>query len=66
VRHLVAMAEGLGGVDVLVNNAGGWGGSPLQYPDAAPEDWSAVLDLNLHAPHAPSSAFPRGDAQARS
>jgi 3-oxoacyl-[acyl-carrier protein] reductase len=50
LRSLVSVAEGLGGVDVLVNNAGGWGGSPVQYPDAAPEDWSAVLDLNLHAP----------------
>ncbi|MEO6412852.1 MAG: SDR family oxidoreductase [Pedococcus sp.] len=50
LRRLVAVAEGLGGVDVLVNNAGGWGGRPLQYPDAPPEDWSAVLDLNLRAP----------------
>jgi 3-oxoacyl-[acyl-carrier protein] reductase len=47
---LLAVAEALGGVDVLVNNAGGWGGRPLQYPDAPPEDWSAVLDLNLRAP----------------
>jgi NAD(P)-dependent dehydrogenase (short-subunit alcohol dehydrogenase family) len=50
LRRLVAVGEGLGGVDVLVNNAGGWGGGPVQYPDAAPEDWSAVLDLNLRAP----------------
>lgn len=50
LQRLVAVAEGLGGVDVLVNNAGGWGGSPEQYPDAPPEDWSAVLDLNLRAP----------------
>ena len=50
VRRLIAVAEELGGVDVLVNNAGGWGGSPVQYPDAPPEDWSAVLDLNLRAP----------------
>jgi 3-oxoacyl-[acyl-carrier protein] reductase len=50
LRRLVAMAEGLGGIDVLVNNAGGWGGSQVQYPDAPPEDWSAVLDLNLRAP----------------
>ena len=50
LRRLVAVAEGLGGVAVLVNNAGGWGGSPAQYPGAPPEDWSAVLDLNLRAP----------------
>jgi 3-oxoacyl-[acyl-carrier protein] reductase len=50
LRRLVSVAEGLGGVDVLVNNAGGWGGRPLQYPAAPPEDWSAVLDLNLRAP----------------
>jgi 3-oxoacyl-[acyl-carrier protein] reductase len=47
---LVAVAEALGGVDVLVNNAGGWGASAVQYPDAPPEDWDAVLDLNLRAP----------------
>ena len=47
---LVALAEALGGVEVLVNNAGGWGDGPRQYPDAAPQDWDHVLDLNLRAP----------------
>jgi 3-oxoacyl-[acyl-carrier protein] reductase len=50
-RHaLVTLAEALGGVDVLVNNAGGWGDRPAHYPDAPPEDWEHVLDLNLRAP----------------
>jgi 3-oxoacyl-[acyl-carrier protein] reductase len=48
--HLVAAADALGGADVLVNNAGGWGGAPSQYPQAPPEDWQSVLDLNLGAP----------------
>jgi NAD(P)-dependent dehydrogenase (short-subunit alcohol dehydrogenase family) len=47
---LLAVADRLGGVDVLVNNAGGWGANPVQYPDAPLEDWNAVLDLNLRAP----------------
>src|ERR671933_128649 len=34
-------------VDVLVNNAGGV--SPPFFPDAPPERWSAVLDVNLRA-----------------
>ena len=50
LRALVALAEALGGVDVLVNNAGGWGDRPVHYPDAPPEDWQHVLDLNLRAP----------------
>ena len=32
---------------VLVNSAGGWG--EADYPDAAPAQWSATLDLNLRA-----------------
>jgi 3-oxoacyl-[acyl-carrier protein] reductase len=33
-----------------VSNAGGWGGVESHYPDAEPDDWQGVLDLNLVAP----------------
>lgn len=46
---LAARLRDLGGADVLVNNAGGWTPGD-QFPDAAPESWSATLDLNLRAP----------------
>jgi NAD(P)-dependent dehydrogenase (short-subunit alcohol dehydrogenase family) len=48
VRRMIAFAgrDG-GGPHVLVNNAGGWGAA--NYPEAAPEQWSATLDLNLRA-----------------
>jgi NAD(P)-dependent dehydrogenase (short-subunit alcohol dehydrogenase family) len=35
---------------ILINNAGGGGHVPPHFPDAAPEDWGATLDLNLRAP----------------
>jgi NAD(P)-dependent dehydrogenase (short-subunit alcohol dehydrogenase family) len=45
-RALTQFAEDtFGGVDVLVNNAGG-AGSPT-FPDAPPERWGRVLDVNL-------------------
>lgn len=47
---IVSCAESLGGPHVLVNNAGGWGGSAHRYPEAAARDWRAVLELNLGAP----------------
>ncbi|MGG5260623.1 SDR family NAD(P)-dependent oxidoreductase [Phycicoccus avicenniae] len=50
LRALVDLTRGLGGVDLLVANAGGWGGASEQYPGAEVGDWSAVLDLNLRAP----------------
>jgi NAD(P)-dependent dehydrogenase (short-subunit alcohol dehydrogenase family) len=45
--ELRAAFAAAGPLDVLVNNAGGvWGAT---FPDAPPERWSAVLDVNLHA-----------------
>ena len=35
---------------ILVNNAGGGGHIPPHFPDAAPHEWGATLDLNLRAP----------------
>ena len=46
---LVARAGDLGGPHVVVNNAGGWSPGP-QFPEAAPEVWSATLDLDLRDP----------------
>jgi NAD(P)-dependent dehydrogenase (short-subunit alcohol dehydrogenase family) len=39
-----------GGPQILVNNAGGGGHVEPHFPDAAPSDWGATLDLNLRAP----------------
>ena len=38
-----------GTLGILVNNAGGGGHIPPHFPDAAPEQWGATLDLNLRA-----------------
>ncbi len=46
----VAAAELGGGPHILVNNAGGWGTAGRRFPEASPEEWGAVLDLNLRAP----------------
>jgi len=43
VRRMVADAA----PSILVNNAGGGGHVPPHFPDAAPEEWGATLDLNL-------------------
>ena len=50
LSQMVARATELGPIGALVNNAGGWGASGLQYPVSTPTDWSNVLDLNLRAP----------------
>jgi 3-oxoacyl-[acyl-carrier protein] reductase len=50
LSQMVAKATELGPIRALVNNAGGWSSSGLQYPVSTPADWSRVLDLNLRAP----------------
>jgi 3-oxoacyl-[acyl-carrier protein] reductase len=46
VRAMVAFViDRLGGLDVLVNNAGG--AAELSYPQAPPDEWNRVLDVNL-------------------
>lgn len=40
-----AAIDVFGSVDVLVNNAGGAGGEPLD--EVSPEDWQGIIDVNL-------------------
>jgi NAD(P)-dependent dehydrogenase (short-subunit alcohol dehydrogenase family) len=48
IRRTIAFAEReLGGVAILVNNAGGGGHVEPHFPDADPVQWQATLDLNL-------------------
>jgi len=47
--RIVAVAQELGDLRVLVNNAGGW--TPRrQYPQATAAEWAATINLNLVAP----------------
>jgi 3-oxoacyl-[acyl-carrier protein] reductase len=48
LRALVdAVDAGHGGLQILVNNAGGGGHVEPHFPEANPDDWGATLDLNL-------------------
>jgi NAD(P)-dependent dehydrogenase (short-subunit alcohol dehydrogenase family) len=47
-RMIAVAAERFGGLDILHNNAGVVTGRP-GYPEAAPEQWQRVLDINLRA-----------------
>jgi NAD(P)-dependent dehydrogenase (short-subunit alcohol dehydrogenase family) len=48
IRRMVVFAEQeLGGLQILVNNAGGGGHAEPHFPDADPDQWQATLDLNL-------------------
>jgi NAD(P)-dependent dehydrogenase (short-subunit alcohol dehydrogenase family) len=50
VRRMIGFAEHeVGGLHVLVNNAGGGGQVEPHFPDAEPEQWRATLELNLGA-----------------
>jgi NAD(P)-dependent dehydrogenase (short-subunit alcohol dehydrogenase family) len=49
VERMVSSAQrSFGGVDILINNAGGT--PEPHFPEAAPAHWGATLDLNLRAP----------------
>jgi NAD(P)-dependent dehydrogenase (short-subunit alcohol dehydrogenase family) len=52
VETIALAAEELGPLRLLVNNAGGWGAAGRQFPDAAPDEWRRVIDLNLVVPMA--------------
>jgi NAD(P)-dependent dehydrogenase (short-subunit alcohol dehydrogenase family) len=48
VRRMIAFAEReLGRPQILINNAGGGGHVEPHFPDADPDRWRAILDLNL-------------------
>ena len=44
---VAAAAAQVGGIDVLVNNAGGSLHTPYRFTDESDDDWRRVLDLNL-------------------
>ncbi len=49
LEGIAARGRDLGGIDLLVNNAGGWTAGE-QWPAATAADWGGTLDLNLRAP----------------
>ena len=60
VAATVEAADPFGGVDVLVNNAGGGGHVPPHFPEATAAEWGGLLDLNLRGPMlATQLAIPR-------
>ncbi|MFX4285227.1 SDR family NAD(P)-dependent oxidoreductase [Janibacter sp. G349] len=48
----MAAAQEAGGLDVLVNNAGGWSAGGVQFPTAEPGAWRNAIELDLVAPMA--------------
>jgi 3-oxoacyl-[acyl-carrier protein] reductase len=50
--------EALGGLDILINDAGGIDGEPQGWSDAARADWRAMVDQNLF-----SAIRPHGDGR---
>ena len=57
-RDLVAAAAGLGGADLLVNNASTLGASPLpRIADLDPATYARVLEVNVVAPMALAAAL---------
>lgn len=55
---IMALAEELGPVDVLVNNAGRWLFGPLE--EVSPEQFATALDVNLRGAFHTTQAFGRG------
>jgi NAD(P)-dependent dehydrogenase (short-subunit alcohol dehydrogenase family) len=47
-RTIDAVCSRYGGLDVLINNAGGVGSA--DFPEASADSWRAILDLNLTGP----------------
>jgi NAD(P)-dependent dehydrogenase (short-subunit alcohol dehydrogenase family) len=65
LRLLADRARDLGGMDLLVNCAGGWTPGEHQWPTAPVEAWSRTLDLNLRSPMRLTQLFVAGLAERR-
>ncbi len=64
LEQVAARGRDLGGIDLLVNNAGGWTPGE-QWPAARVEDWSRTLDLNLRTPIRLTQLFLAGLTERR-